>query len=1134
MNISLSNIKTPLRALSAVILMAVALAAQAFAPDFYTSQSVLANCRWVKIAVEESGLHMIPVATLRSWGFSDPSRVRIYGYGGRMIPEELSAANYIDDLPQAASELTSTGLVFYAAGPDSWVKSIGNNFHREPSIYTTAGYYFLTESDTEPVPMPVTGVGTGADCATTAQARLHYEVESTLMSEAGTLMVGDDLRARPSRSYNFATPGRVAGSEVWVETQVVHNHLGNSATITQTVDGTTFTDAVPATTDSHYVHGSLVCARRTFNPADASRFTLDLEYAAKRSVYTAYLDYISVNYTRLLKMDSPEVASFWSSSPRIAFAGPEELRVWDVTNPAAVERVGAQYSAGTHSWSVSRGGTREYVAWVPGAAMPTPTLVGTVANQNLHAADTCPDIIIFSPAAYKSQALRLAQLHASTDGLEAEVIDPAEVYNEFSSGAADVSGLRKYLKMRYDRSTAAGHPLRYVILMGRATLDNRAILASTRNKGNHTLPAWGATTAKQALSDNDGFLTDDFLAMLGDGAGVDMGLDNLTVAVGRIPMLTPAEGDALIDKLEIYLRRSPATGWKNRVLILADDEDQGEHLRQAEAMVANMEATPGQQHIFNKVYIDAYERSNGTVPEARRLMFDALDEGVALWVFTGHANNHSWTGEAMLTFTDINSMYLRHLPMVVAATCDFLRWDSETISGGEIMYKEPNGGAIAMVSATRPVYISENAHFLSAFGRHALERDAEGRLYTAGDAYRRTKNDIRDSSGQRRSNPNRLRFVFMGDPAMPLATPHNVVEITAINGIAPGLDTQPTLAAMQNATVEGRVTAPDGTPLTDFNGMVTLDIYDALRSITTLANGNGKEEIFDAMGDKLFAGSAAVTDGRFSARVAMPSMVADNFREATMSLYARDTATGAEAVGANRGFYVYGYEEPESPDTEAPVIDSIVLNHDGFENGATVASSPMLIAHVSDNVGLNLSNMALGHRMTITLDELTTYSDVATYYTPDTDGRQAGTVRYPLQSLTDGAHTLRLRVFDTSGNFAESHLDFNVDDSMAPCVFEVYTDVNPAHTAANFYVRHDRPDNIMEVSVGVYDLMGRPVWSSTVKGLSDMNVSPPVTWDLCDGAGRRVPRGIYLYRATVTTTGGQQTTASRRIAVAAK
>ena len=64
--------------------------------------------------------------------------------------------------------------------------------------------------------------------------------------------------------------------------------------------------------------------------------------------------------------------------------------------------------------------------------------------------------------------------------------------------------------------------------------------------------------------------------------------------------------------------------------------------------------------------------------------------------------------------------------------------------------------------------------------------------------------------------------------------------------------------------------------------------------------------------------------------------------------------------------------------------------------------------------------------------------------------------------------------------------------------------------------------------------MGREIWSKTDNGRSDMFTSFPITWNLCDYAGRRVNRGIYLYRAAISTDGVKTTTKSKKIAVTAE
>lgn len=1127
-----------LRRVAVALVMAVAaLSAAAFPADTYAASSVLAEGRWVKIGVEKTGLYLIPNSTLRSWGFNDPAKVRIHGYGGRRIDDRLTEALYVDDLPATASEATDAGVVFYGVGPDTWSLTTGTWYTGSVSPYTLLGYYFVTEGTENAPAVTRSGSPEAKAPATTGFGRVHHERELMQASEAGPLFVGEDFRSKRSQTFKFETPGKVADKDVWMACGFVHRHIGGSATVTMSVDGNAVAGKTPfevgPTTDNYYHHISTASTTLTFPTSNPDGFELTLTYNPTRTVYQANLDYISINYPRELTLGTDGVMEFWINRSQVSVADASgNMRVWDVTNPAAIEQMETgRGDDGRTVWSASRGGMRSYVAWRPGATLPQPTLVGNLGNQNLHGDSDPVDMVIFAPTEFHSCAERIAQLHTRDESLRVRIVDPIEVYNEFSSGAPDVSGLRKYLKMVYDRNEAAGERLRYALLLGRPTLDQRAISNPSATPFS-TCPWWVVKAPANSNSDNSGFGTDDFIAMLADNSGSAMGFDDLLVAVGRIPMTSVSEGNEIIDKLYQYVEKSKKTNWKNHLLILADDGDEGVHVRQADAMAEFMLANKNQQHVITKVYIGAYTKQNGTYPEARKEMFRELDSGVAWWCYSGHANNHSWTGDGMLTYTDLNNLYLRNVPFVMAATCDFLRWDNPVESGGEIMYKERNGGAIGMISATRPVYISNNAYFTSAFGRHVFDRDEDGSRLTAGEIYRRTKNDIQNSNGTHIPDENRLRFVFMGDPAMKIVTPDNVVELLTINGKPVDPENQITIPAMSSPVITGRIVGSDGSPKTDFDGIATIDIYDALQSRVIPTEND--EIVFDTKGDKLFAGSAQVKGGEFTLTAPMPSLVADNFRPALMSMYAYATNSTDEAVGANRDFYVYGFEEPAAPDTTAPEIRSYVLNHSGFSSGERVNASPMVIAEIADNVGINLSTAGIGQQMTITLDGNRSFTDVASFYTPASDGSPSGVINYPFEDLTDGAHTVRLRVFDTSGNMAEQELEFFVDSALTPQIFDVFTDANPASESASFYVRHDRPENLLEVSITVYDLLGHPVWTSSARGVSDMDVSAPVTWDLCDMSGRRVNRGIYLYRATITTDDAHYETASRRIAVTAR
>lgn len=1109
--------------------------AAAFSPDVYASQSRLAEGRWVKVGVPATGMYMISNAQLRQWGFADPSRVRVYGYGGQRIADALTEENYADDLPMAPSEMTSAGLVFYGVGSESWEASKNGIYSNLSSIYTTEGYYFLSDTGEEIPPMPTQGMPQASGASGQYWARTHYEYDRLSPGEAGYLLVGESFKAQGTRKFSFDLPAGEKKMEVGI--------VSNSGTASQmefTVNGqrldTNSTDAIGTTAVSGYLHGTFNCASHSF-ATNEDKFELTITVRNAASMRDCWLDYIAVNSLQPTKLPSAGTLVYYDDKPAQALdaAGRQGVRVWDVTNPRQVMALNAGLADGRCEWTNDYTGMRAYAVWADGAQMPTPKLVGTVANQNIHALQGT-DMVIFTLPELTQQAERIAQMHRTArEPLSVTVLNVNEVYNEFASGCADVSALRKCLKMLYDRGAAADSvpTVRYALLMGRATIDNRHLTSQFDAGAYGTIPMWIGGVRSNQLSDNIAFGTDDFIAMLEDGAGRNLSSDKLCVAVGRMPLRTVSEAKNAVDKLLQYCNKSKPGTWKNSFIFLADDGNNNDHLDQTEEMIAEMAANEGQQAFYTKVYVDAYDIIGGVCEGGRQDMYRMLNEGVMWWNFAGHANNHSWTSEKMLTYNDINSLYLSRVPILLAATCDFLRWDSNTISGGELLFHERNGGTIATISATRPVYIPENGHFTRAAGRAVTRRQPDGSVPRIGDIYRNTKNDIRDKKGVWIPNSNRLRYVLMGDPAMPLAMPSNVVRLDSIGDVAVDIDAQPTLMALQRATIKGSIVGPDGQLLTDFNGTVEIDIYDAERSITTKGRGSDNNPTtFEQHGNRLFVGSAPVVNGRFTANVAMPGEVADNWRPATINMYAHSEV--AEAVGVNRDFYVYGLDESVAADNQPPIIEQLVLNHSTFKSGDAVNESPMAIAQIRDDVGINLSSAGVGHQMTITIDGSKHFDDVAQYFTPSADGTPSGTISYPLSALTDGAHTMRLRVWDTSGNSAVQEVDFFVKQGLAPKIYDIACDANPASVEANFYITHDRPDGQLQVTISIFTLGGQKVREIGAEGRSDMFTSAPINWDLCDWTGRRVPRGIYVYRASITTDGQTYDTGSRKLAVTAQ
>ena len=117
----------------------------------YAVHSVLASGRWVKIRVPSSGVYEVSAALARKAGFSDLSKVKVYGYGGNLQNERLDGNELqaLDDLKEVATCTVNGRRLFYANGPVTWSSNTATRRTRNP--YSDYGYYFLTSDEAEPL-----------------------------------------------------------------------------------------------------------------------------------------------------------------------------------------------------------------------------------------------------------------------------------------------------------------------------------------------------------------------------------------------------------------------------------------------------------------------------------------------------------------------------------------------------------------------------------------------------------------------------------------------------------------------------------------------------------------------------------------------------------------------------------------------------------------------------------------------------------------------------------------------------------------------------------------------------------------------------------------------------------------------
>lgn len=1099
----------------------------------YTTESVLSTGHWVKIQVDETGVYQISNTELSKMGFSNPSKVRLYGYGGFLLPEGPEVLSLPDDLQEVPLWRENNYVLFYANGTIRWKKGKKEYEHTQ-NYCSTAGYYFLTESEKEPLAFPqVNSLSVTPEATlTTFPDYALYEKEEYSWYHSGRMLVDNyDYRSNNTQSYTLNTPDIVRGGTITVS----FSASANKTTLKVTVNG--------EQCGSHLVTsgGGEVVAYTNKNTypwtsiGGGGKSVVQLTHE-RASTVSGRLDYIRLNYERALKLTGSYI-NFRDSVSRVrkfVLSGANEnTRIWNVSDVSAYSQMVGTLSGNDYSFVTDAPETSEFVAVNVKGTFKRVTVVGTVPNQNLHALRGIDMVIIAPPhSGMVSEAERLAEAHRKKDGMKVTVLTSEQIYNEFSSGTPDVTAYRRFMKMLYDCAANEKEEPKYLLLFGDGAWDNRMLSSAWRKyKPKDFLLCY---QSENSVSKTDSYVLDDYYAFLDDKEGASPLTDMPDVGVGRLPVRGIEQAKQMVDKTIDYIYNKNAGAWKSILSFLADDEDNSRrHIEDSEAS-SKIVQEDHDHFLIKKFYWDAYKRettaSGNSYPDAKKEILEQLKNGTLAISYNGHGNEESLSHEGVLKIGDVQELSSPRLPVWLLMGCDIGPFDNATGSFGEELMLNPKGGGIGVLSPTRTTYGGPGANqdVGKYFLKYALGKKENGQPRRLGDAMKDSRVHM-ISKGC--SNSNRVCYVLLGDPAVALTPSEYSAVVESFNGVA-GEETM--IKAGGKVTVHGKIVNAAGELAEDFTGLVYPTVNDNLESLVTRDNAGGGKSYYKARTKTLFAGSDSIRGGKFSFTFPVPLDINYSDESGLLNLYAIDNSKEKEALGAFTDFLVGGTEEGAMiTDSLGPKI-FMYLNTPDFVYGGEVNTTPMLVVELEDEDGINMTGSGIGHDLLAVIDNSPVYTYVLnSYYVPNQGGYTGGTIRYALPELPEGEHKLMFRAWDVKNNSSTSQLAFVVKRGVKPGLFGIECTKSPARTETTFIISHDRPQAEMDVRVSVYDFAGREMWVHSESGVSSDNYYY-IDWDLTSNTGQRLSPGVYLFRASVSSEGSKQSTASRKIVILAQ
>ena len=204
-------------------------------------------------------------------------------------------------------------------------------------------------------------------------------------------------------------------------------------------------------------------------------------------------------------------------------------------------------------------------------ASPTPPISAITTENGFALWDPpgTPDYVLVTPEPFLAPARRLAE-HRRSQGFDVLVAPLSEVADAYDGGRSTDWAVRRFFEDAFVRWGT-----RFAVLMGDGSEDPQNFLATSDREWapTHLISGPVGTGSGQELSPSDTWYVNDLdRTDVQQPACVNIAPDMfLDMALGRLPVGTAAQADAIVDRLIAYDGQDREADWRRRMIMVPDD-----------------------------------------------------------------------------------------------------------------------------------------------------------------------------------------------------------------------------------------------------------------------------------------------------------------------------------------------------------------------------------------------------------------------------------------------------------------------------------------------------------------------------------------------------------------------------------